>query len=425
MTNFAPAQFRPTSNRRAMPYDRAKRMAGDASPLTRQRLAARGDVQPEILFFLSEDADAGVRRAVAANKNSPVQADQALIRDSDDEVRFKLAHKIARLAPQLDEEEQGRIGAAVFEILDVLARDELPRVRRILSDELSHAANVPATVIEHLARDRETEIAAKVLEFSPLLSDEVLAEIIASRPVQGALPAISRRHGLSGDICDAIVEIDDEKAITALLSNDSAQIREETLDRLIDRAADVPEWHAPLVRRPALSPQNIVQLTQFVADSLLDELVARSDIDSGTARTVARAVRTRLQHGAGAAGSGPAGTAGDLSPQARAERMRSDGTLDEAAVLDALGKGDRVFATAALAALAGAPVEVVQKAVSLESAKGLTALAWKAGLGMRAAVQLQLRLAHIAPDGVLRPKDGTEYPMTVEDMRWQIEFFGA
>ena len=32
--------------------------------------------------------------------------------------------------------------------------------------------------------------------------------------------------------------------------------------------------------------------------------------------------------------------------------MRSDGTLDEAAVLDALGKGDRVFVTAALAALA-------------------------------------------------------------------------
>ena len=419
MTEFAPAQFRSTGNRRQMPYERAKRMAGDAAPLTRQRLAARRDVQPEILYYLSEDADAGVRRAVAANKFSPTQADQALVRDSDDEVRCKLARKIARFAPQLDDEEQGRIGDIVFEIVDVLARDELPRVRAILSDELSNAANVPATVIEHLARDRDSEIAAPVLEFSPLLNDEVLAEIIASRPVRGALQAISRRRGLSGDVCDAIVEVDDEKAITALLSNDSAQIREETLDWLIDRAADIPEWHAPLVDRPALSQGNITQLAQFVADALLDKLVARSDIDSDTAHTVAKAVRTRLQHG------GAAGAVGDHSPQARAEQMQRAGTLDETAVLDAVGKGDRVFATAALAALAGVPVEVIQKAVSLESAKGVIALAWQAGLGMRTAVQLQLRLAHIAPDSVLRPKDGTEYPMTAEDMRWQIEFFGA
>lgn len=425
MNKLAPARFRPKANRRTIDYDRAKRIAGDASPLTRRRLAARRDVQPEILYFLADDVDAGVRGAVAANNLAPIQADHALVRDGNDEVRCKLARKIARLAPQLSGDERGRIGDIVFEILDVLARDELPRVRRILAEELNQTANVPAGVIEQLARDRVTEVAAPVLEFSPLLGDEILAEIIASRPVQAVLQAVSRREGLSGNVCDTIVEIDDEKAITMLLSNRSAQIREETLDRLIDRAGDVPAWHAPLVSRPALSQRNILRLAQFVAESLLDELVARQDIDPGTARTVAEAVRTRLRRGDVARGSGPDGVAMDQTPQARAERMQRDGRLDEAAVLDALGKGDRVFVTAALAALAGVPVEVVQKAVSLESAKGLTALAWKAGLGMRAAVQLQLRLAHIGPDGVLRPRNGTDYPMTPEDMRWQIEFFGA
>ena len=425
MNKLAPARFRPKGNRRTIDYDRAKRIAGDASPLTRRRLAARRDVQPEILYFLAEDVDAGVRRAVAANNLAPIQADHALVRDSNDEVRCKLARKIARLAPQLSGDERGQIGDIVFEILDVLARDELPRVRRILAEELNQTANVPAGVIEQLARDRVTEVAAPVLEFSPLLGDEILAEIIASRPVQAVLQAVSRRAGLSANVCDTIVEIDDEKAITMLLSNRSAQIREETLDRLIDRAADVPAWHAPLVSRPALSQRNILRLAQFVAESLLDELVTRHDIDPGTARTVAEAVRTRLRRGGVARGSGPDGVAMDQTPQARAERMQRDGRLDEAAVLDALGKGDRVFVTAALAALAGVPVEVVQKAVSLESAKGLTALAWKAGLGMRAAVQLQLRLAHIGPDSVLRPRNGTDYPMAPEDMRWQIEFFGA
>ena len=425
MNKLAPARFRPKGNRRTIDYDRAKRIAGDASPLTRRRLAARRDVQPEILYFLAEDVDAGVRRAVAANILAPIQADHALVRDSNDEVRCKLARKIARLAPQLSGDERGRIGDIMFEILDVLARDELPRVRRILAEELNQTANVPAGVIEHLARDRAPKVAAPVVEFSPLLGDEILAEIIASGPVQAVLQAVSRREGLSGDLCDTIVAIDDEKAITVLLSNRSAQIREETLDRLIDRAADVAAWHAPLVSRPRLSRRNILRLAQFVAESLLDELVTRHDIDPGTARTVAEAVRTRLRPGGTAQESGPGGAAMDQTPQARAERMQRDGRLDEAAVLDALAKGDRVFVSAALAALAGVPVEVVQKAVLLESAKGLTALAWKAGLGMRAAVQLQLRLAHIAPDSVLRPRNGTDYPMAPEDMRWQIEFFGA
>ena len=37
---------------------------------------------------------------------------------------------------------------------------------------------------------------------------------------------------------------------------------------------------------------------------------------------------------------------------------------------------------------------------------------------------MQVRLAMIPPKQVLMPKDGTEYPMTVADMEWQLDFFG-
>lgn len=41
-----------------MDYEEAKRMAADANPRVRRKLALPGDVQPEILYFLAEDPEA-------------------------------------------------------------------------------------------------------------------------------------------------------------------------------------------------------------------------------------------------------------------------------------------------------------------------------------------------------------------------------
>ena len=48
--------------------------------------------------------------------------------------------------------------------------------------------------------------------------------------------AISRRVALGQDVADAIVDTGDIEAVAELLGNASAQIREETLDRIVDQA---------------------------------------------------------------------------------------------------------------------------------------------------------------------------------------------
>lgn len=191
-----------------MDYEDAKRQASDADDRKRQKLARRGDAQPEILYFLAQDGSPVVRRAIAGNQATPVQADLVLARDADDEVRCAVAGKVARLAPGLSAEQRARVGDIVVDILRTLATDQLPRVRRILATELKSAAGIPVDVVERLARDPDLLVSAPVLESSPLLSDEFLLEIIASRPVQGALDAIARRAGLSARLSDAIVDTD-------------------------------------------------------------------------------------------------------------------------------------------------------------------------------------------------------------------------
>ncbi len=402
-------------------YEEARAILEAGKVTDRRRVAASNEVAPEILFYLASDADPAVRREIAGNDGAPTHADLLLARDSDAEVRCYIARKVGRLAPDLSEAALERAGALILETLEVLARDALPRVRAILADELKHAADVPAPLIERLARDDDASVATPVLEFSPLLAEEFLVELIRGGAAGPKLAAIARRDGLGAAASDAIVARDDTDAITQLLENRSAQVREETLDAIVARAAPVTEWHAPLVRRPALSQGAIRRLSEFVANSLIETLARRADLMPATAEMVRARVRERLGREAGAAGT----FSDDTTLIARARAMEAEGTLDGSTILRALGGGERPFVMAQLAVLAALPLTAVEKAVSLKSAKGIVAIAWKAGLGMEHATQLQLRLARIAPSAALGAGPGGRFPLAEDEMRWQLDYFTA
>ena len=427
-------------------YSKAKRLARDGDPGARRELARRAGAQPEILYFLAEDPAPEVRRAVARNPATPRQADLLLAGDAVGDVRSDLAEKLARLMPELTPDEHDKLYQVLVETLEILARDQLVRVRRILAEALRDVAHAPPEVVRRLARDSELTVCAPILEYSPILSDDDLLEIIASGPVQGARGAISRRRQVVERVADAVIASGDVDAITDLLANRGAQIREATLDIIIERAPTIASWHEPLVWRPRLSAQAVCRIARFVAHSLVESLRGRSDLDPETLNAVAKAVDQRLREeaeGGRAKGktqvkpknkkdaeSGSASDDGKFDPgwdehdeaAERAREMVREGKLDEEAITEALACGDRRLVTAALALLGALPEEMVSKAASLQSAKGIVAITWKAGLSMRLAVQLQLQLARVAPDTVLRPAADGAFPLNCKELEWEIEF---
>ena len=114
-------------------YDESKVLAADRDGENRRALAARVDVKPEVLYYLAADQLASVRCEIAANEKTPRQADRLLAEDVDDEVRCDLARKIGRIAPNLSQDAQDQIQERTFEVLDILAHDQLPRVRQIIA----------------------------------------------------------------------------------------------------------------------------------------------------------------------------------------------------------------------------------------------------------------------------------------------------
>ena len=449
-------------------YDDQKRMAREGSHDERRSLAGRGDVRPEILYYLAGDPDPGVRRQIAQNGITPRHADLLLAQDDDDRVRSDVAGKIASTSIDMEEGEQTNVCKVTMQALEILAGDQLVRVRQILAEALKDSAGVPLEIVEKLALDKEITVSGPVLEHSPVLGDEFLIRILNSEPVQGALKAISRRVALGEEVADAIVNSGDAEAVAELLGNESAQIREETLDRIMDQAPGQPGWHGPLVKRPRLHTDAARRIADIVSGPLLVELKKRADLDDGSMAAIDAVIQRRLDGGeikdlaelwSGESGQNPisAGvedpdwakvkTGANMAPASpaptdpewasakpesadqaqitRARKLHKKGSLGEKHVASALNDGETDFVVTAMSLLAEVSPDVVRKAASLQNAKALVALTWKAGLSMRLATRLQMDLAKIPPSGVLRATASDGYPISPEEMTWQLEFIAG
>lgn len=400
----------------SLSYEDAKAHAAHDDVTVRRALAAREDVAPELLYYLASDKDDEVRRIIAANPATPRQADLLLSKDSDETVRTGLAEKIALLAPGLTMEEVDKVQDMTHQALEVLARDQVVTVRRILSETLKDVAEAPVEVIRQLAHDAELVVSGPVLEYSPVLTDEDLLEIISSKPVSGTLSAIARRYTVGPEVSDAIYESDDISAISDMLANENAQIREETLDLIIDQAVDIEAWHGPLVARPKLSAQAGRRLAGFVAENLLNKLVARKDLEPDAIEQVREEFDRRMEQ-IEAFKARPGESALD-----RAKRLKKDGLLNEEMVLAALRSAETDLVKACVSLVSGVDLKIVEKIVSTSSVKGIVALAWKAKYSMKMAVQFQQRLAKVPPRDVVSTYDG-RFPFSEEEMKWQLDFF--
>ena len=256
----------------------------------RVRLGSAVTTPAEILLKLALDPSIMVRTALVLNPAAPPGVHGLLARDADERIRVLLAGKLAALAPRLTATERMRLNHQTVEALACLIEDAAVRVRAAIAEVVKEMPNVPHELVLRFARDTEVEVHGPVIRLSPLLTQaDLLALLAASDAPQMAL-AVARRPGLTADVADAVAESADTAAIRAMLLNHSAQIRESTLDALIARAAEQITWHAPLVRRPNLSPRAADALSHIVADTLLAELATRT----GLSPSIATELRARL-----------------------------------------------------------------------------------------------------------------------------------
>jgi uncharacterized protein (DUF2336 family) len=412
-----PAKGAPTHAPETLSRDQVLEILEEREKSAQHELAGRTDAGPDVLLYLAAKGAAVIRRAVAANMATPAQANRLLADDADDEVRAELARKIGRLMPDLDKQESAKLRALTIETLEKLANDQMPRVRAILAEEIKSLDCVPKKVIRKLAFDLEMAVAAPILEYSPLLSDADLMEVIATAKASEALTAIAKRKFLSANVADAIVTSLDVPAVAALLANPDAKVRAKALDDIIARAEKIRTWHQPLVMRADLSQRAIKRIANFVGAALIEMLARNHKLDAKTREHLNRQLRHRIESGDDVHRSEEEQAAGEI------EVARRKGKLDDGFVDAAAEAGKREVVTLALSALANVSPETVRKILQFRSAKPVTALVWHAKLSMRVAFRIQRFVMKLPAAELLPARDGIRFPLSDDEMRWHLSYF--
>ncbi len=401
-------------------YDTLKRLMTSNLVSDRLKAASYPGSPPEVLYFLASDEDGEVRRAVAGNPSTPIKASVVLAKDAQAEVRKANALKVARLLPNLDRQSQEFVYKLSVETLETIVTDQLDTVRATVSQALQDFAAIPPQIARKLAEDVERQVAEPILRYCAALSDDDLLAIIANHPQSWKLVAIAKRERVSERVSGAIVDTGDHDAAAALIENLGAQMTSAAWDELMRRAeSGSTQLQQSFKNRQNLPADMQNRIAQFVERSVYSVLDHEEDLDAATIEDVQAAVARRMarnqQQKAGE----------DLA--AYIVRLAKEGKLNEDEIGDALAVADFDFVKIALALRADIHPGVIDKIFDAHSARGITALVWRAKLSPRFALRLQQsKIGQINYRQLLYPRNaGEDFPMSVDELKWQLEFFGV
>jgi uncharacterized protein (DUF2336 family) len=270
-----------------------------------------------------------------------------LIVDPSGETRAETAAKVA------DAFETGELSSAervmAEEIFRVLARDAELKVRSALSSHLKASDQLPHDVALQLAKDVE-EVSLPVLEFSKVLSDEDLVQIVRSANAEKQT-AVAKRATVSPVVADAL--IDHSKAptvVAALAANRGADLGEGAVKKILERHGDNIAVTNSLAARPNLPLAVSERLVALVSQSLQEYLVKKHDISDEMATDLVLQARERATISLLPAG------AETTDVIQFTKQLSRQGRLTSSLVLRALCSGDIAFFEAALATLSGVTV---------------------------------------------------------------------
>lgn len=247
----------------------------------------------------------------------------------------------------------------------MLLDDPSPLVRRAMAEALGASADAPPAVVTALAAD-QPEIAAIVLERSPLILDAELVDAVGSGEAFAQLAIAGRAH-VPCAVSAAIAEVGAAEACLTLIENPGADIVPFSFERLAERHGHVAAIREALFARPDLPTATRQQLLTQLSQTLTDFVTARTWIEERRARQIAHDACEKAT--VSLAASVPAREVRPL-----VTHLRISGQLTAGLVLRALLSGHIRLFEEALAELSGLPVARVSALVHDRRGGGFDAL---------------------------------------------------
>jgi uncharacterized protein (DUF2336 family) len=282
--------------------------------------------------------------------------------------------------------------AAAEGAMTMLLDDASPLVRAALAETLAASEHAPPSIIFALAAD-QAEIAVPVLERSPLLLDTELVDAVATGGPQTQM-AVARRWNLPRSVAAAIAEIACAEACLVLIENETADIADMSIDRIVARFGHLAAIREPLLAREGLPMRTRQALVAKLSETLAGFVVTRNWLAEERAARIAKEACEKST--VALAAETPES---ELRPLIR--HLRETEQLSAGLILRALLSGNVMLFEEALSELSGLPLSRVIGLIHDKGGAGFRALYDKVGFPMSAFPAFREAIAAMHEDGFL------------------------
>src|ERR1700730_16028490 len=283
--------------------------------------------------------------------------------------RAEATRALARawLISDLSHEDRTGAEGALLMLLD----DASPLVRQAMAEVFAHSPDAPAAIVQALSLDQPS-VALPVLEYSPLLIDADLVDIIATGNCEMQC-AIARRINLPASVCAAIAEVGTPSAALELIEHAYADLAPFSWDRIGEGPGHLAAIRESMLVLDDLPAATRVALVAKLSDTLAQFVVARNWLSADRAGRIATEARDRSTVNIAARSRGE-----DMRGLVR--HLRATGQLTAGLILRALFSGNLELFDHALAELSDLPQARVSALLHDRGGASLQALLERAGL---------------------------------------------
>src|SRR3954467_15315263 len=216
--------------------------------------------------------------------------------------RAEATRALARawLISDLTGEDRAAAEGALLMLLD----DGSPLVRQAMAEEFARSTEAPPGIVQALSLDQPS-VALPVLEYSPLLIDADLVDIIATGNCETQC-AVARRVNLPASVAAAIAEVGTAAAALELIENAYAELAPFSWDRIVERHGHLAAIRESMLVLEDLPAATRVALVAKLSDTLAQFVVARNWLSADRAVRIASEARDRCNENVAAHSRGEA-----------------------------------------------------------------------------------------------------------------------
>jgi uncharacterized protein (DUF2336 family) len=293
----------------------------------------------------------------AAAQQSMIRELELSIRDGTPGQRIATLRRVTDLfisgAERFDEEQVRLFESVIVRLAVEIEKTALAE----LSNRLAPISNAPAAVVRTLARDDAILVARPMLTQSVRLDDADLVEIARTKS-QAHLLAISSRAQLGEAVTDVLVEYGDQEVARKVAGNGGASFSDSGFSSLVDRAGADDSLAEAVGQRLDIPPYLFQKLVMHATERV------RARLRASAKPEIRVAVEHLLSEISEKVRSQPELASRSYSAaRSYVQILSRSGRLSMSSLLE-FAKGGRFEETvAALAELAGVPIEIVDRAM--------------------------------------------------------------